>query len=262
MSNATANEHAAFQLALERGDTIDRSEFLIKFGKNPDIDTGTLPEDVWSQGGLYNWPAVAQTMSVVSSSIADDVGSTGVTSVRIYGLDADFLEVTDDIIMDGQTPVVGSVEFLRVFRMEALTAGTGLTNAGTITATGTTSSLVHGAIPAGTGQSQMAIYTVPAGKRLVMSYFDVSITRDAAGGASAQANIELYIRDASTSGAPWKVKYEKNLQITGTGSFASAPKVARYVFPAKTDIRIEVDTVTDSNTGIEATFAGLLVEVV
>ena len=51
------------------------SNFLenTKFGRNPEVDTGTFPEDIWSGGGTYTgFNATAnQNLSVVSTSAAD-----------------------------------------------------------------------------------------------------------------------------------------------------------------------------------------------
>lgn len=113
-----------------------------------------------------------------SSSAADDTGGTGAITIRVYGLDVNYKEVSEDIVLDGQTPVIGTKVFLRVFGATVITHGTGKINAGDIyiikTGTGgtyttgvpgtITSALVK--ILAGEGSGMSGFYTVPANKRL------------------------------------------------------------------------------------------------
>jgi hypothetical protein len=44
---------------------------IIKFGENPDIDSGSGVEDIWDGGGTYVPPTVARLHNVVSSSVQD-----------------------------------------------------------------------------------------------------------------------------------------------------------------------------------------------
>ena len=258
MSSGRQNEAASLAL--------DRAEFgfgenetpVIKFGANLDIDTGTLPEDVWRQGGTYVFPTAARVHAVISTSTADTSAGTGMRTVHIYGLDANFVEQDEEVILAGVTPVNTLLSYLRVFRMVGITAGTGGTNAGAVTATAATDATVSAVIAIGIGQTQLALYTVPAGKRFLMEFFSASIIRDAGGAAAAQATVVLQTRDASLAAPCWNQKYETNLQITGSGNVAAGFPSVRYVFPAKTDIKATVTTVTDSNTGIEVLFAGFL----
>ena len=61
--------------------------------------------DVWSAGGKYVFPTVAQQMEVVSSS-ADDVStSTGAWTVKIWYLDSSYNEKTETVTLNGTTAV-------------------------------------------------------------------------------------------------------------------------------------------------------------
>lgn len=42
-----------------------------KFGRNEDIDTGTVPEDCWDGGGIYVPPTADRTHQIVSDNVAD-----------------------------------------------------------------------------------------------------------------------------------------------------------------------------------------------
>ncbi len=140
-----------------------------KFGRNPDVDGNSAPEDVWNGGGDYTGqpegppPDVAETVTVVSSSTADADEGTGMRSIRLAGLGADGLIQTEDIVLDGTTPVTSVMEWYTVTRMYGLTAGSGKTNAGSITtAMSSTTSNVCAVLPAGFAQTQIAAITVPA----------------------------------------------------------------------------------------------------
>ena len=129
------------------------------FGYNGDIDTGT--EDVWSAGGAYTFRATPTIPTIVSGSSDDDATDTWARTVRIMGLDSDYMEFTEDVALDGATPVTLANSYLRINQMIVLTAGTGAINAGALTVADTDAATI-GYMGASEGASDAAIYTIPA----------------------------------------------------------------------------------------------------
>lgn len=132
-----------------------------KFGENLSIDTLTVPEDVWSGGGLYPFPATAQTTTIVSTSTEDNPAGTGAHGVYYQVLLDEFVEYEGYVQLNGLTPVTLPVDVLRCNRMYVGQCGTNEVNVGTI-------ELKHGTTKFGEiqpehGQTTQAIYTVPAG---------------------------------------------------------------------------------------------------
>lgn len=154
---------------------------VTKFGYNKDLDTGASGETIRPQGGLYVPPTAAETLNVVSTSAADDNGSTGCQYLRIQGLDADYKEVTEDIFMDGTTIVTTTNSFIAVNRCVGIFFGTGQTNAGVITATQSSSGKVLGYIVAGVGITQQCIYTIPVDHEAQLNKLHLEALRIAGG---------------------------------------------------------------------------------
>lgn len=157
-----------FELQVARGQ-IQGHKTLFKFGNNEDIN-GTS-EIVWSQGGAYTYPTVAAQVKVSSASANDTAAGTGARTIVVGGLDANYNEITETVALNGQTEVLTTNSFIRVFRAFVATAGSGGTAAGVIyVGTGTVTSgvpaTVYASIPLGANQTQMAMWTVPAGYTL------------------------------------------------------------------------------------------------
>ena len=76
-----------------------------KFGMNDAVTSGT--EEVWSPGAVRVLPTSAGALSVVSSSTADDSAAvgTGAWTIRVEGLDSNYEEIAETIILDGQVAV-------------------------------------------------------------------------------------------------------------------------------------------------------------
>ena len=156
-----------FPLAVSSGDLSPSYKQIYKFGQNAVV--GNSVETIWQQGGLYVYPPSATTMTVSSSDANDTSAGTGARTVQISGLDGSYNEISETIIMNGQTAVTTSNTYSRVNRALVLTAGSGGANAGVIyVGTGT----VTAGVPAnvyttingdGTNQSLQAFWTVPAG---------------------------------------------------------------------------------------------------
>tara|TARA_R100000005_G_C4929909_1_gene159391 strand:+ start:28 stop:798 length:771 start_codon:yes stop_codon:yes gene_type:complete len=156
-----------FPLAVSSGDLSPSYKQIYKFGQNAVV--GNSVETIWQQGGLYVYPPSATTMTVSSSDANDTSAGTGARTVQIFGLDGSYNEVSETIILNGQTAVTTTNSYLRVNRALVLTAGSGGANAGVIyVGTGT----VTAGVPAnkyttingdGTNQSLQAFWTVPAG---------------------------------------------------------------------------------------------------
>ena len=141
-------------------------------------------------------------MYVSSSSTADTNGGTGANSVKIIGLDADYNEVEEDITLTGQTQKITQTSWLRVYRMYITLAGSGGAAGGTIylANTGATAGVptgtVYASILLGAGQTEMAVYTVPAGYTLYLD--DINFTA-AVSQANSYCQVRFIQRDFGTN---------------------------------------------------------------
>ena len=127
--------------------------YINKFGYRENVGGTDAYHTVTSQGA-YTFPTSASTAAVSSSNTGEDNGGT----VLVTGLDADYNEVEETITI-GQT---GVTTFFRVNRARMVEAGSGNNvNEGNISIT--VGGQTAGYIPAEFGQTNQAVYTVPAG---------------------------------------------------------------------------------------------------
>lgn len=243
----------SYDLAIPSGKLGSRYRTVYKFGHNE--DAGTSPEDVWENGGTYPWQTAAQTLEAISTSANDAAAGTGIRTVRVFGLDANFNEIDETITMNGTNASAATTQsFLRVFRAYGVTCGSGGEGAGTITirVSGGGSAqavLEYQGSVLHMGQTQMAIYTVPAGYRAYL----------VAGSAGVESNksTDLYMMhrtyDDANGWGPWRL-VESGLGL----GFGAAYDIGGAVsFGARSDLKV-VSLGAAINTRVTASFSLLL----
>lgn len=166
-----------FGLQVARGQ-IPYHKSNFKFGFNPDIDDSL--ETVWSKGGLYTYLSSATALYISSSSTADTSAGTGARTVKVSGLDSNYDEVSVTVTLNGQSGVsLGT--FIRVNRIEVLTAGSGGANAGNLHVGSEASPTVgvpattYAYVTAGDNQTLMALWTVPRNYTAYVTQTDITV---------------------------------------------------------------------------------------
>jgi hypothetical protein len=241
-----------FDLQVSRGQ-IQGHKTLFKFGNNGDIN-GSL-ETIWSHGGIYAYPSSAIQMKVSSSSANDASAGTGARTVVISGLDQNYNEISETVTLNGQTEVLTVNTFIRVFRGFVQSAGSGNTAAGTIyvgtgTVTAGVPATVYAEIPLGANQTQMALWTVPAGYTLYI--YGGTFT-------AASNNVSQYILGQFCF-RPQGGVFRNVADIT-VNSFAF-----RYdweiplAIPEKSDIEARAIAISGTNFFVTAAFEGLYIK--
>jgi len=162
-------KYEPFDLQVARGQITNHSR-VFQFGYNTSVGTGT-PTTIWPSTTTYAFPSSASVMTVSSTS-ANDKGTatagTGIRTILVTGLDANYAVISETVTLNGQTAVNTANSYLRINSMEALTAGSGNGAAGTIyigTGTVTTGvpANVYAIITTNYNTTTQAVYTVPAG---------------------------------------------------------------------------------------------------
>lgn len=213
---------------------------VLKFGRNPAV--GTTTEDVWDGGGIWVPPTQPRVHNVASSDINDTSAGTGAQTVEVIGLTSDFNEVSETIVMDGTTNVPTAFEYIRIYRMKVLTAGSGGENAGNITATAVTDATVTAQISIGNNQTLMAIYTIPAGKQgLLHSWY----ANNNLAGLAGAVDFQLRIKE---DGSVFQVKNHLGVMSPGDSLFQHFFE-SPLVIPEKSDIKVNA---TGSAVGQDA----------
>mgnify|MGYP003627691103 FL=1 len=251
LRNAVANT-VPYGLRVAQG-TVTGAASLYRFGFNADVDT--TEETVWSEGGNIPYPAAAGEVYISSSNANDVAGSgTGVRTIKVQGLDANYVQIEEDISLNGQTQVITTKEYLRVFKAFALTTGSNGASAGTIYVgtTGATAGVppVVYASFGDSNQTQMAVYTVPANKTL---YIDEIAFTAAIASATNSVTVKFKTREHATNA--FRTRFIQVLESNTT----VAPFAYPLAIPAKTDIECRAIATTNNNQ-ISASFEGVLID--
>ena len=246
-----------FFVEVQKGN-VSGHKMVHKFGRNPDVDTGTVPEDVWLTGGLMNWPTTAAVVSVTSTDADDDgapTSNTGAQTLTIEGLDSSFDEQTETITLNGTTAVTTSASFIRVNRAFVATAGTYHgNNEGDIV--GTIGGATMFTILTGVGQTQVARYTVPNAKTAYLQSIFVSVDEKKSGGT-----VQLFNNtSADDTSQPFSGTKRIALQLDVVSGEEIIQPRSPMVFAAKTDIWFEIPLVGADDTPVDVDFELLVVD--
>lgn len=182
-------------LAIAKGDVTGVS-FVHKFGHAPDFDTVDGEVTIWNGADdgninqmVYQYSSSADIDSLSSSSASDTF------DIEVQGLDTNGYLTIQTITLTGQTRVAIPTALKRVFRMK---------NVGSSDAVGFIYCYVNSAITAGVpndptqvravmengdNQTEMAVYTVPAGKTAYVRQWYAS-----SAGANKSTNIIIKLR--------------------------------------------------------------------
>jgi hypothetical protein len=241
-----------YQLSVSQGE-VSGSTTLYKFGYNSDISNGDGEETVWSRGGPIYWPTTATTLQVNSTSALDDgdPGGDGARTIKIFGLDSNYNEIDETLTLNGLINVPSTKSFLRVFRSFVTSSGDSEFNVGTITIRESTGTSALAEIPIQDGQTQMAVFTIPAGKTF---YTDQINFTTAISQANKHAIIKFRTREFGTS--TWRTQFVNVLQSNRDTAKFDYPRK----FLEKTDLECRASTDATGSNLVSATFQGTLID--
>ena len=226
--------------------TVEGAYVVHKFGANDDIGTTIEPITI---SGFYRTPTAPTSLEIVSNNAQDSATGTGARKFKIIGINGSGNEVSEEVIMDGTTPVSLTNQYLRVYRYYILESGSYATQTtssqlGTITIqeigggdVWSQLNLVDGGF--GVGQSEIGVYTVPKGYNCWLLKKVMSVD------SVKTANIYFFQRQNITkTTAPYSGMrlVEKHIGISGVEEINSRSAIAR--FPELTDVGFMGETAT------------------
>jgi len=211
-----------------------------KYGDNAAV--GTTLETVWAAGALIPYATSAGASSIVSGSGDDDKDAgTGARTVQVWGVGAaadGYPELTEVAELEGQTPVDLDNEYLRINRLRVLTAGSGGTNAGAISAKIGSDTVAY--IAVGDNSTMQLAYCVPAPTILRADTNEILLTHITLTPASLKVvTAELWVRPPGGTLA-LRDRYEVDSQLV-------LPIVPAIELETGTDIEIRAKV--DSGEG-------------
>jgi len=232
------------------------------WGRNSDIDSGSAPETLWEQGGLYVWQTAAEALELVSSSANDTSAGTGARTVLVQGLNASYVPIEETVSMNGTSPVALVNTYLRINQIRILTVGSIGWNAGTITLRVPGPGAVRSTISfiGGTGMSvgQTGRYTVPAGAILICNFLLVGVESN---GTNESVVLGVFSRLNTVANSPWTVVNTFGGNAGGTTLF-NLDTTSRYLkFTEKQDVEFKALQAVGDNIAAQIRMSGLLLVV-
>lgn len=224
ISQTQFGKYEDFDLQVARGQIQGHSTVNI-YGYQPSVATAFIP--VWENATDYVYPVAATKMNLAGS-----VGDTA--TITINGLDANYVAISENLALDGATPVTTAKSYLRINSMN-VAIGSATNPSGAVTLKNLTNTTIYAQINAGVGRTQAAIYTVPAGYTFYLSRIDVNTSLNGSNFATYQnKTISPAGVVTLTQQAPFAINYHTQ-------------RVMPRPFVEKTDIQLQCKV--NSTTG-------------
>lgn len=236
-----------FALQLARGQIYNHSS-VNKFGRNQAVASGAT-ETIWDGSSLYTFPTDTTTMTHIRA--AADSATTQGAVIEVQGLDSNWNLVTQTKALDGSnssTEVALDTALIRCNRMRVLDSSVMDQDIWL----GDDDFLVTAAkavIKTGNNQTEMAIYTVPAGHSAYMTGY-YAREHPVSGNAATSLDVKLWAQDNANGYAP-QLKHVLGLSPGGEEQHHFFPY---YPFGEKTDIYVNITTVggtSDMSAGFD-----------
>lgn len=144
---------------------------LAILGNAIDIDNAATPCLLSDAKIPFVFQTSAQSLEILSGSADDTAAGIGARTILIESLDANLLEVSTIVTLNGTTPVVLPGTHLYVNSVAVASSGSNHTNVGPITLRVAGGGDVQGYIGAGIGIQRAFKFTVPAGKAVIIDNF-------------------------------------------------------------------------------------------
>jgi hypothetical protein len=229
-----------FELQVSRGQIPGHTQFEL-YALNPDFTN--VAETVWENGGVYAYPPAATQMKVVSS---DD---TDTSTVTIEGLDAEYNQIEETLVITGQTPVLTTQSFLRInYAIVRKNTPTGQIRIGTGTVTAGVPENVYAYIN-GDNVTLSSVYSVPAGVTLFLDRGTVSVTSD----PQAIINVRLMER-------PFGEVFHTVTIVNALNSYLEFNWDYPIVIPEKSDIECQVRCLKNQTNSATTSLEGVLIK--
>jgi hypothetical protein len=218
---------------------IPKHEPWTKVGYSPASTTSETT--VWGLGTQYVFPTVPQQMEVVSSdNTQDKTGGTGALSVRIHYLDANYIERTEIVELNGTTEVATvATDIFRINYFRVNTVGSGGKPVGNLSVRHISDSPTYAYILAGYTRARQMFFTVPKNKTLFVNNIAFSAAASAANKNvrfTTQASYDPIIKQNLTAGT-FFIGYNDVLLVDGAYERElSTPSR----LPEKTDLKVSV----------------------
>ena len=243
LSITKLGQNEPFDLQVARGQITNHQALFRSAYSSFAVNSATRA--IWNRASAYVFPASASIMTL-SSSVVGDVGQV----VLVQGLDASYNQISEVIILNGQTAVNSTKSYLRINDM-LVVAGvpTGNICFGTGVVTAGVPANVYSFISAGDNKTQMAVYTVPAGYTLFVTGGSVSTS-----GLSTSSFMTIDFR-----GIIGGIDYS-SAKIFAANTFQFFPYSPPSAVPEKSDI---YDTVLNSVAGpdkLMTSLTGILIK--
>lgn len=220
----------------------------VKNGRNPDIDSGTLPEDIWGGNGVYaGFPTGSPEQVRITSTSASDTGTVTFTGLKTSN-DTEYTSET--VTLNGTTPVVSVNSWYRVHTFRYSSGSSTTMNLGDITIQhNVTTANIFAIMPIGTGQSNCSCLTIPAGKTGYLKRLHGMVMS----GTSAAVDCSFWVREFG--GSP---RLRKPFTLSNT--FYNEDINYFISLPEKTDFTIRATATTGNNLIVLAGYDLILVD--
>jgi hypothetical protein len=233
-------------------DTIEGARHIHKFGMNPVVNT--TEEDIWNVGGKETLVTSGVTQWIACDDNTNGVGQT----IRVEGLDANWVEQIVNVVLNGNTPVqIGdALNWTRVHRAYQISAtpdpvgdvwiaqdDTDFTLGVPQTATNIAALLDF---TNAAQQTEKCMFTIPAAHTGLLRGFNASIGTPSGATRTVEIAVEIQEYVGGTTWAPWRRLDEHSMISDATSAVSEMYSVPRGPLAPLTNVSLRATASADS----------------